>query len=750
VAKSTTPSQDLWSIVGELINLVLLALVILPPGYAINAIGLDPTLPFSLLTWLAIAAIVLGLLFALSGGRGEILHPIAVVGGLGAIFYIIARNISGVPLAATLGERLGELVYQIVSWFTIILSGGQATNNLLFLLLLAIISWLIGYFGAWAVFRERSAWWPVTVSATSLTLILATFPNMYTYMVIQLVAALLLVGRMNFQAREAIWGIRGFRQTGGVAGRAFRASLGLAVALVLLTWVAPTALASKAISQSLGHDTQRWEQAQTEFNRLFGGLQAPNQASISGFSRSLTLHGSFHLADTPVLKIVASKQEYWRVMVFDRYTGHGWLSSDPMDQRTLPAGSDVLRPTDSQRTGLTQQIMILSPRGSYMVGASEPVTFNRSVHAQAYPADPGSSVDFIAAQSVLPLQMDARYSVVSQISTASVSELRAANRAYPAEIQQHYLPLPTVPSRVLQLAQQLTATSPNPYDKAVALETYLRAMPYSLDPPAPPPDQDGVDFFLFDSKTGYCDYFASAMAVMLRSVGVPARVVSGYAPGEAQADGSFLIKDSDSHSWVEAYFPPYGWIPFEPSGSWPRFARGNGDSGVATPTPLSPPPPSQSQAQQTPTPTPSPTPLPNGQPPPPPARPPINLRPLLPYLYMLGTILGLFLLMWYLWERDLRGLPPSLVAYIKMTRLAGLLGLGMRSSETPDEYGRVLASAAPEAATSTTRIVADYERYQFSRQAAMGGGDRPLRFWRLVRNALLRRIGRLHRPTGAG
>src|SRR5439155_4282449 len=139
-----------------------------------------------------------------------------------------------------------------------------------------------------------------------------------------------------------------------------------------------------------------------------------------------------------------------------------------------------------------------------------------------YPADPGSGVDFIAAQSVLPLQADTRYSVTSQISTATAAELRTASRAYPTEIQQHYLPLPTVPTRVLQLGQQLTATAPDPYDKAVAVETYLRAMPYSLDPPAPPDNQDGVDFFLFESKTGYCDYFASAMAVLLRGEGVPA------------------------------------------------------------------------------------------------------------------------------------------------------------------------------------------------------------------------------------
>jgi transglutaminase-like putative cysteine protease len=737
--------------IGEIANFILLALVVLPPALAVVVVNLDRTLPFGMLGWVALAALLVGALGASSRLPSTIVHLGALAGGFGAIFYIIAGLLPVLPSDASLGERLTEIGAEIGAWYRVIAAGGQATNNLLFLLLLLLIAWTIGYFGAWAVFRERSAWWPVTVSATALTLVLATFPNLYGYMLVELVASMLLIGRTNFQSRQVVWDAFGLRQATGVSARAFRASVALAIALVALAWLAPTALASRPISQSLGQSERPWEQAQTEFNRMFGGLQAQNEAALSGFSRAINLHGSFHLADTPVLDVVAAQPEYWRVIVFDQYTGHGWLSSDPVDQRTIPSGSDVLRLADQERTDLTQRITILSPRGNYLAGASQPYVFDRAVSAQAYPDRVGGAVDLVSTLSQRPVEPNTQYTVVSRVSTASAAELRAASQGYPTEVRQRYLGLPSIPDRVRRLAQSLTSGDPTPYDKAVAIETYLRALPYALDVPAPPADRDGVDFFLFDSRTGYCDYFASAMAVLLRSQGVPARVVSGYATGEPQANGSYLVKDSDSHTWVEVYFPSYGWIPFEPSGNWPRFQRGQNDQNGAAATPLAaagvPTPQSgSSQAQATPTPTPTPS-SPENQPqsltqksP-----PPFSIKPYLPFLYVLAALVLLGLLLWYLWEKDLRGLPPSVVAYAKMTRLAGLLGFGLRRSETPGEYGYALGTALPEASGHPGRIAADYARHRFG-PPSPDEDDRPLRLWRFVRNALLRRIGRLRRP----
>lgn len=746
---------------------ILLAAVVLAPARAVDAASLDRSLPFDALVWIALAALGCGILAARSGLKDWLVQSIGTLVGFAGVIYVIAQSIPGMPDDASFGDRLAELGIEGIKWYQTVASGSQATDNLLFLMLLSLVAWTIGFFSAWAVFHERSAWWPVTVSATSLTLVLATFPTLAGYMVVELVAAMLLIGRMNLETRQVVWNARGFRQMSGVPGKALRSSLALAVVLIALAWFAPTALASKPLSESFGESHDPWRQAQTEFNQLFGGLQAQNEAALSGFGRAMTLHGSFHLADTPVLSIQSDRPEYWRAVVFDQYTGHGWLSSDPIDQRTLPPGAGLLNTQDRERADLTQVVNVLSPRGNVLVGASQPYAFDRLVSAQAFGNEgPADGVDLVSVFAARPVEPNARYTVESSVSVASAAELRGADQNYPGSVRQRYLSLPPIPDRVRLLAQSLTVGASNPYDKAVAVETYLRSIPYSLDLPAPPPNQDAVDYFLFDARTGYCDYFASSMVVMLRSEGVPARVVSGYATGERQADGSFLVKDSDSHTWVEVYFPPYGWVPFEPSGGWPRFERGTGSAGLATPqggssgnpsTPTPAPPnqaqsSSQSQSGATPTPTPSPTPAPGVNPTNPPSRPRVDFRPVLPILAILGLLAGLVFLAWYLWERDLKGLPPTVVAYAKMTRLAALLGFGPRRSETPGEYGTALASALPEASPSVTRIAGDYARYRFAYRDPYhfahrdpASADRAPQLWRLVRNALLKRLGRLRR-----
>jgi hypothetical protein len=121
---------------------------------------------------------------------------------------------------------------------------------------------------------------------------------------------------------------------------------------------------------------------------------------------------------------------------------------------------------------------------------------------------------------------------------------------------------------VTELARTVTAGAATPYDQAVALERYLRRYPYDLAVAPAPPQQDAVDYFLFDAKTGYCDYYASAMVVLARSLGIPARLATGYATGEYDAEArAFVVHGDDAHSWPELYFPGAGWVPFEPTGS---------------------------------------------------------------------------------------------------------------------------------------------------------------------------------------
>jgi transglutaminase-like putative cysteine protease len=338
----------------------------------------------------------------------------------------------------------------------------------------------------------------------------------------------------------------------------------------------------------------------------------------------------------------------------------------------------------------------------------------------------------LSVRTVDPVSTGDSYQATVSVSTATESDLSAAGTEYPGWILDRYLQLPgTIPSRVIDLAQELTKDIEAPYQKAVAIQDYLRTLEYTLDIEAPPDGTDGVDYFLFELKKGYCQYFASAMAVLLRASGVPSRMVAGYGPGELMEQygpgdmmghGSAAWQDwqdafavQNSHAWCEAFFPGYGWIPFEPSpvrpvvtrGEFafpPQDAEGTGDSTVE---------PDGMETDR-----------------------PWSVR-------LLGIPLGLALfgaIMWLGWRRLLGQVSEPRVAYARIGYLARLSGVGPKENLTPQEYGRRLASAVPEMSAPLDKIVSTYVRVSYSKHD-LNSEDRSniARAWPQVRNHLLRR-----------
>jgi hypothetical protein len=147
-----------------------------------------------------------------------------------------------------------------------------------------------------------------------------------------------------------------------------------------------------------------------------------------------------------------------------------------------------------------------------------------------------------------------------------VDALRQAGDSYPAWTER-YLQLPDdLPRRVHDLAQEVTAGLDNDYDRAAAIEAFLREYEYNEQIREPPAGVDRVDYFLFDMREGYCNYYASSMVVMARSVGIPARLAAGYARGDWEQDASaYRVRQHHSHAWVEVFLPRFGWIEFEPT-----------------------------------------------------------------------------------------------------------------------------------------------------------------------------------------
>ena len=304
------------------------------------------------------------------------------------------------------------------------------------------------------------------------------------------------------------------------------------------------------------------------------------------------------------------------------------------------------------------------------------------------------------------------YRMTSYVSLATDEDLRGAATDYGSFITDHYLQLPaSLPERVRDLAERLTASSETPLDKAIAIQDYLRGpdFTYSQDIETPPSDQDGVDWFLFDTRTGYSDYFGSSMTVLLRAAGVPARMAAGYAPGELNSEGQRVIRDSDSHGWVQVYFPGYGWIDFEPTPNWPLHDRRPLEAGASAG--------GDGIGEQ------DPDDLMNSDDMEPfldemfdPTFGPANrmissidyVKYLLPTTIVVAALVGLWTVWSVVWNFGLGSLGPEARLYTKLIRLGWLAGLGRRPSQTPIEYGARVGEAVPNTAVHAMAIATAY------------------------------------------
>lgn len=315
------------------------------------------------------------------------------------------------------------------------------------------------------------------------------------------------------------------------------------------------------------------------------------------------------------------------------------------------------------------------------------------------------------------------YFVTGLTPNVDAATLAAASRTYPDHIAELYLQLPdTVSPRTRELAAQIVeaAGATDPYAMTVAIETHLRtSYAYLLEAGPAPDGQDIVDYFLFDSKIGRCDHFASSMVVMLRALGVPARIVTGFSPVEFDAAaGAFQYRSRNAHAWVEVYFSEYGWIPFEPTPSQqPIDLAGGATSQQApiqpTPTAVAPTP----DATQTPSPVPGVSPEAGTTDLPPDTIGSGGQRSLtsfpgvlLPIVLAIISVLGGLLL---LWRWPLRALKPGASFYYRLQRLGALMGIGSDESMTPGEYAAQYSSMGPHYQRAATSIADAYtdERY---------------------------------------
>ncbi|MFC2029270.1 DUF4129 domain-containing transglutaminase family protein [Chloroflexota bacterium] len=526
---------------------------------------------------------VFGIVVAKSRSPSRMVHLLAILAGLTWAFYLTS-TVLGEAMSLNGPAAVMELERRVWVWSSALISGTTTSGNYVFLLLMTLLMWIVAYVAAWAIFRWQKVWWGIIICSIALMVNLTYAKvNLTLYLVAFLLLALLLVVRTNVASHEHEWQMARVSYSPDLVGSFLRAGMGISVVAILLAWVAPDVLASRPLKEFWDKAGEPWRQLQDESARIFHDLNYQNEPELISLSRSMTFSGPVNLADTPVMDVRASRGRYWRHSVYHAYTGDGWTNTDTEILRVEENATTLTLPDAGRRREVTQTMTLYQSLGPQdpLTAAGQPVRAGTPLRAavsyvskaEARGEAPGSSMtsavpgDPSLLYPLQRLEAGESYLAVSALSDVDDVALRRASDRYPSWVAPRYLQLPEdLPERVVELAEEVTADQETPYDKAIALRDYLRSIPYSEDIVGPAPDRDGVDYFLFDERQGYCTYYASSMVVMLRAVGVPARYVEGYAQAN-RVEGIYHIRELDGHSWPEVFFPGYGWLEFEPTSS---------------------------------------------------------------------------------------------------------------------------------------------------------------------------------------
>lgn len=631
------------------------------------------------------AGILLGWLLARSGYRERFAVPYAVT-MLALVALEIAVDIIP-PLGQFSGKRLFELLnalnlraYQFTlragGWVQTIQGGENVEDTTLFILLFGYLLALCGAWLMWAMLRRRQALGgllPIGI-LFAINVHLSRQPLVgYT---VFLLSALLLVASTAYSRQHEDWQRRKVDypeqlgiEWGGVAAIA-------ALAIILLARVGPLAGTPEGWQLVSKWLEERREQTADTAERLFSGVNSPPPAAgetqeVIVTTPNLNRIGSpiaqgnetvmwVTTSDPPppppqvAINAPIPKQpiHYWRSAIYSRYTGQGW-------EQAFIAEDDVPQPVDevqalAGRYLLRQDFQVVARHAGELFSVNDPVQTTGGLSLRATLAD----------GSKLVLGQEATYAVLSQATRVTANQLAGAPATYPEEIAREYLQLPeSFPARVQMLARRLAGSADNPYQKTLQIQAYLREnFPYDLSVKPAPENRDVVDYFLFDDQRGFCSHYATAMAVMLRAVDVPARVVTGYAMGEYDYErNAYRVPLSDAHAWVEVYFPGYGWVEFEPTAYQALIEYPEESAGVSGT------PPSLGEAA-------GPAPRP---------RPFLTILVFVLALALLG--LPFLLLRMFSTTRQAPALQVDAL-YRRMRRAFTWAGLGAVSSVTPDEF----------------------------------------------------------------
>jgi transglutaminase-like putative cysteine protease len=693
------------------------------------------------LTLVSLFAILAGLVLSRIHWPEPLLDLIALLLG---VLVVIGMTLTYMH-PTSLQSGLVDFWHRFGQWLVLVQTGGISNDVMPFIALVLALTWIAAFLSAWSIFRWHNAWLALIPGGIGLLTNISYLPGQFSLdFVVFLFGAILLVMRSHMRNRERDWVRKGLQYPSFLSLTLLNATVWVAVGLLIFAWVIPLASEAPAISNAWNAISSPFSSV-TDWSRLFSSIDSKREVPLHNFGPTLPLQGKVVLSDREVAEVDFGDQSNYgrnlRAAVYDEYTPTGWKQGTrqqaDLGQNGVAGGEPAAKSESAykDRKDVSVAVVIETPEQA-LLSIGDPVSSNADSRAEII--NGGTALDVGAIRPKRDLKPGDTYTETGSVSQASVESLQAASTTYPEWVKARYTQLPaSLPQRVRDYAQQVTQGSSNAYDKATAIEAALRAFPDTYDIPSVPPGRDAVDYFLSDLKRGYSDYQASAMVVLLRSLGVPARLATGFSVGEFDLNSHrYIIRENNAISWPEVFFPGYGWEEFSPFGGAPQVNRPSASADSAADNTAA-----SDQGNDT-------GDVPDDTGDTSAALGNVHSSSILPVVLFTGFGLLVFLGLSGIgalgariaWERGLSEFDYPTQLWEKSLRLTTWLKMGPHPNQTPSEYSRQLTRALPDA-SGIEPISQSYLRARYGqKQVDSAERTRLDGAWKPLRNALIRRL----------
>ncbi|MBN1304200.1 MAG: transglutaminase domain-containing protein [Anaerolineales bacterium] len=495
--------------------------------------------------------------------------------------FALAYTLIGLPLrlsSAITGDisllkRFIIMIERLSLSVNELLTGQPIVDSLFFITILSLVYWVMALLSGYSL--TRSANYLLSVLPAGIAIIILQvydpIPIRTWFMAIYIFLSIALLGRIMYLSKHITWKEKRVFVSLEARYDLTNGILISAAILILVSWSLPSPLTRTEDDTSLWQlITQPWHNIRQRINNIFASIESPSEFDFYG--NRLNLGTGNSLSEDVVFEVHLQSIEvkpvrfYWRGRVYDTYEGQ-WTSSAIGTQNFFPDTNENIPVPDITGRHIADITFKTGNNLFTIYTAPQPLWINRKSRIH-YNLTPDGSTDIVVIQAIEMIFENSTYLTRSAINNPTISELRAAGDSYPEWVTERYLQLPVnFSSDIKELSEEVTRGAKTPYDKAARITTYLREnITYKSTIPNPPFGRDPLEWVLFESKEGFCNYYATAEVLMLRSQGIPARLAVGFSQGEVDKTGaSYSIKQRDAHAWPEVYFPKIGWVEFEPT-----------------------------------------------------------------------------------------------------------------------------------------------------------------------------------------